>query len=477
MNWRESLPFTTGIESLRQLEMAARQSAPEVTETILYGGTGPTAEKYIPHFRKAGMPVVRLVGTRPQDNISPKILSECMEARYHQASGKNAVDIDLLADLHDQHPHAAIVFMTPQHLHAQTLLDIASLVAEQNIRVWIDKPLALDSDEGLLILNTIQKYPRLAHLVMSGGYTIDKGLPVLLARGAMDTSHPGTKYIQPMDDSTPSFESFLENRDQIFEQLGELENINFKFFERRPAVREIIPDRWHLAFFNNQKKGGMVGDLSEHTTELLIRQRLIDPFVTKMTGVYLRYNSFYDPQVSNPWQYPKGDETVLADIAGSVQLNTQESTGRNIPINLSWGKRGPTEVDDRKLEMQFTDGTMTMDYRSSTPDEKVPNRFTVDLADGTTYKYGLVADPYVLMLQRMKALWSGRMQGESGLLAQITHAGLQDDIYNMWMGRQNRVFRADAAHIGQPHQTDEFRAFQDTEQDKIEEYLRSLNKI
>jgi hypothetical protein len=472
----EDLEFITNIESLRQLEMAVRQPAPEVTETILYGGTGSTGNRYIEYFRRAGMPVVSLIGTRSWNDISSKTQSECAGATYHRASPNTPVDVDLVADLQDKHPRAAIVFMTPQHLHAETFVQIAPLVAERNIPVWIDKPLALDTDEGVMILNTIQKYPTLAHRIMSGGYTIEKGLALLLTTRAMDMSHPGKNYIQPLDDATPSFDSFLQNRDELLEQLGELTNISFRFLERRPAVREIIPDRAHLAFYSKDRKGGMVGDLSEHTTEALIRQRLIDPYMSKMTGVDLRYNSFYDPKVSIPWQYPKGDETVLADIEGSVDLRTLIND-RTIPIHLSWGKRGPTEVDDRKLVAQYSDGTMTMEYRSGTAEEKVPNRFSIDLSNGNSYKYGMFAEPYELMLHRFKSLWSGRMQGESGLLAQLTHAGLQDDIRNMWMGKPNRVFMTDAPKSRQSHQTDEYRAFQDEEQRKIEQYLRSLQKI
>jgi hypothetical protein len=216
----------------------------------------------------------------------------------------------------------------------------------------------------------------------------------------------------------------------------------------------------------------------EHASESLIRQGMIDAESSSICKAYLGYIPYgmnSSVCASMPWQYPKNGEKTLADIEGDVMFRTTIDN-QSVPVRLDWGKRGALGQDIRRLRVRYANGSMTMEYRSSS--HPMPNFLNIHINGQPDRNYFLDGDPYQLMLIRMKSLWSGSLQGEGGLSAQLVNAFLIEDLYNSWMGKPTKVFIMDsrAAQFpqGKDLQTLEFAKIQRKELEKIDRILNHV---
>lgn len=423
---RESV--VQSLQTLKKLELGPREVTRTPKSIILIGGAGVTAQKYAERIAGAGLTVDAIADFKPKSQVELKgFLSN---AEYLQLPDNySSLEIESLAE---RHPDAALVVMTPQDTHADILIKLAGLIEKRKLPTWIDKPLALSAQESLKVLDLLASHPRLAHLVVSGGYTIDKATPELLFYGVFDANYPFSDRIRPMDPQTPNFLDTYSNSEENRQKLGKLKNVRFLFIEGRHGTREVIGSygRPHLAVYPG---GGITGDLLEHLTDKLIRMDLLNT-EAQFVSAYLGYISPGSSETSVPWKQP--ENKGLAEIEGEVlMLNVQ-----GVPISLSYGKRGPEFLGDiRRSRLMFDNGTIETQYTTTVKGEF--NQLTIYKADGTVHRYFLEGDSYSMMLERYKLLWSGKLQGQSGLYSQLCNAFLIDDIYRFWNQQKPFLFK------------------------------------
>lgn len=428
--WRPELD--QNISEIQSLEEKQDLVVERPTHSILFGGGGQTAKKYGRYFAEAGMPPVAIIDIKKRETVeSTKIFPD---AEYFQVdAGVRTADVERIVD---RFPNAALVIITPQNTHADILMRFGKLIAKKKIPTIVEKPLAVNYEEASLLIRLIRLYPELARLVVSGSYTLDKAAPELLTLGVFDRSYPGLASIKPADDHTPDFHLVYPT---LKEQLGALKNVRSLFIEGREDTREMVGKygRTHLAIYPG---GGITADLLGHLTEKLFRMGILD-----LDSEILKSQMFYTPigpsKTPDAWQRLQveverqsgrnRDLKGVAETGGAITM-----FGKNgDPILLEYGKRGPVVVGDvRRSIITFEHGTLTTKYITNT--EGMSNIFTIQLGQGrdaTFYSYYLDADPYRLMLERFKALWTGRMRRGGEITAQLLNAFLMDDVlYNSY---------------------------------------------
>lgn len=414
---------------VKSLEESPRRKREAPDAVILLGGGGSTGKKYGPLFARAGLPVSAILDINPEERSISR--ASLPQAEYHQLSSDFSAEE--VGRALDRFPGAALVVMTPQETHADLLSKLAPLIAARGTSVWIDKPLAMSAKEAILVADLLNKYPDLAHNVLSGGYTLDKATPELALLGVLDVSHPLLNKIKPADENTPDFvETYLAgsfNR----AKLGKLLNVRFLFIEGREDIREVVGKygRTHLALYPG---GGMTGDLLEHLSDKLIREGILDFEDSEILSVYLGYTPMGLSRTSFPWQVPQ--DQGLAETEGEILMFGKDRT----PVILSYGKRGAQFLGDvRRSKLTFEHATLETQYLTTKTGQS--NVFVISNKGGPTHSYYIDEDPYVLMLNRFKALWSGDLQGEGGLYAQLVNAFLIEDVYRIWQKKDPVLFR------------------------------------
>ncbi len=231
-----------------------------------------------------------------------------------------------------------------------------------------------------------------------------------------------------MDKATPEL-ALLAGSKKDF--LGKLKNVQFLFMEGSRQFREVIGSygRPHLAFYPG---GGMLGDLLEHLTDKLIRTNIID-LNSEFLSVYLGYTSMGEADTSIPWQVP--ENKGLAEMEVELVIYGKDK----VPIFLNFGKRGAQFLGDiRRSKLVFENAVLETDYSDSGND--YTSFFSITTKDcKTTTELG--KDPYILMLERYKKLWSGQINGQGGIYAQLVNAVMIDDIYKIWKGDRPLIFQ------------------------------------
>ncbi len=413
--------------NIKSLEESQREKREAPDAVILLGGGGSTGKKYGPLFARAGLPVSVILDINSEESSVSR--ASLPQAEYHQISPDfSEEDLGLVFD---RFPKAALVVMTPQETHADILLKLAPLIATRGTPVWIDKPLAMSAQEAVSVSDVLERYPGLAQQVLSGGYTLDKATPELALLGAFGQNYPLVDKVKPADENSPDFAStYLV--DNAREELGKLRNVRFLFVEGREDIREVVGKygRTHLALYPG---GGMTGDLLEHLTEKLIREGVLD-LDAEFLSVYLGYTPMGLSRTSFPWQVPQ--DKGLAETEGEIILFGKD----HAPVLLSYGKRGAQFLGDvRRSKLTFEHATLETQYITTKSGKS--NIFVVSNEGGPTHRYFIDEDPYVLMLNRFKALWSGDLQGSGGLYSQLVNAFLIEDIYRIWQKRDPVLFR------------------------------------
>lgn len=416
------------LQTLKQLELNPREVTKAPKSIILIGGAGVTAQRYAERISKADLVVEAVADLKPADQV--ELRGPLAGAEYLQLTANySSKDIEKLTK---KYPDAALVAMTPQDTHTEILLKLAGLIERDSIPTWIDKPLAMSTAESIKVLRLLITHPRLAHLVVSGGYTIDKATPELIFYGVFDPNYPFSDRIKPLDSQTPDFLEAYGNTERNRQKMGSLKNVKFLFVEGRPATREIIGwvGRAHLAVFPG---GGITGDLLEHPTDKLFKMGILD-IDTKLLSVYLGYTSPGTANTSIPWEKPEG--RGLADIEGEIIMQNRDG----VPILLSYGKRGPEFLGDiRRSKLTFEHGIIETQYKTTDQGREF-NQFTVFNADGSRHNYLLDGDSYAMMLERYKLLWSGQLTGQSTLYSQLCNAFFIEDIFRVWDQQNSCLF-------------------------------------
>lgn len=375
-------------------------------------GGGITAATYGQKFQEADIPIKALLDTKPRENV--KALNALEDVEYYQLPSQYcAKDVE---EILARHPNSALVVMTPQHTHANILSNLGGMISQREILTWIDKPLVMTAKDVQMIIDLITKFPNLAHLLVSGGFTLDKATPELILMGNFSESYP-----YPIND-LPSVD-----------ELGSLRNVRFLFMEGSQKFREVVGSygRPHLAFYPG---GGMLGDLLEHLTDKLIRMDIID-LDSQPLSVYLGYTPIGESTTSFPWQVPQA--TGLAETEAELIIS-----GKNgVPIFLNFGKRLPEFLGDiRRSILDFENFRLKTDY-STSKDDYTASLLVVS-KDGQSSKHILKGDPYILMLKRYQMLWNGEINGEGGIYVQLVNALLIDGVYKAWKGEIPSIFRS-----------------------------------
>lgn len=419
-----------GLNQVRGLERSFRSPRTAPTETILIGGAGVTGRQYGSFFTQAGLPVCSVLDISPKNEAVS--LGALGDAEYNQLS--DPFDIQTVKVALRRHPGAAIYVMTPQGTHTQWLEALAPVILEHGTSLAMEKPLAMSVQDARNIINLINRHPELAHLAMAGSYTTFKAAALLGLFGAIDKNSPVLDDIKPLDDETPDFQTYLDGFDSA--QLGGLKDIRCLFMEGRKGTREVIGTygRTHLALYPG---GGMTGDLLEHPLDPLVRLGVIDPD-SQFSRVYLGYTPVGEAATSFPWQVP--DKQGLAEMEGELTFYGSS----NIPVLVTYGKRGPEFIGDvRRTRLIFSNGTtMEVGYVTSTGGRS--NIFTINHLGEKPHSYYLNQDPYVSMLQQYRGLWGGSLQGEGGLYIQLVNACMIGDIYSTWREQEPTLFQRSA---------------------------------
>ena len=427
----ERAELVRGLLEIKNFEERPREEREAPDRVILLGGGGVTGKRYGPLFAQAGMPVAGIIDVEPKEKTMS--LSVLPQAEYFQVT-PDFSDNEIEAVL-KKFPDAALVVMSPQGTHADFLLKLGSMLARRKTPVWIDKPLAVTEQQARDLISLIDQYPILSHRVLSGGYSLDKATPELILLGVFGEDYSVTDSIKPRDERTPDFKAEYADADGIRKNLGRLKNVRFLFFEGRTDIREIIGKygRTHLAFYPG---GGMTVDLLDHLTDKLFRSGILSPD-SELLSVYLGYIPIGLAKTSFPWQVPAG--RGLAEIEGKHIMFGRD----HVPVLLSYGKRGAEFLGDiRRSRLTFEHAVLETNYK--TDEQGQSNIFTVTYEDGRIHSYFIDQDPYNLMLQRYKGLWSGKLQGQGGLYAQLCTGILMGDIYRTWKKEEPHVFRQSA---------------------------------
>lgn len=445
----ERTELIQGLLRLKHLEESPREKRETPDKVILLGGGGVTGRRYGPRFAQAGMPVAAIIDIAPEEKVAS--LSVLPDAEYHQVPPNFSTDgIEAVLE---RFPDAALVVMTPQETHSNILLKLGPMLARRKTPVWIDKPLVITEQQAKDVINLVDQYPTLGHQVLSGGYSLDKATPELVLLGALGDDYPLIGSIKPTDGKTPDFKTAYANTDEVRKKLGRLKNVRSLFIEGRKDIREIIGKygRTHLAFYPD---GGITGDLLDHLTDKLFRLGILSPD-SELLSVYLGYTPIGSAKTSFPWQVP--EERGLADIEGEHIM-----FGKNgVPVLLNYGKRGPEFLGDTRVsKLTFEHAVLETDYK--TAEQGQSNIFTIKYEDGTTHSYFIDQDPYALMLQRYKGLWSGNLQGQGGLYAQLCTGILIEDLYRVWKKQEPHIF----------HQSAKARKFRAHKHDVSDDYQK-----
>lgn len=425
----ERTELIRGLLRIKNLEERPRERREAPNKVILLGGGGVTGKRYGPIFADASMPVAAVVDIKPEEEAIS--LSALPQAEYHQLTPDfSANDIEAILK---KFPDAALVDMTPQENHSNHLLRLGPMLARRGTPVWIDKPLVVSEQQARDVISLVDQYPTLGHQILSGGYALDKATPEMILLGSFGDDYPFIGSIKPTDEQTPDFKATYADSDEIRKNLGRLENVRFLFIEGRTDIREIIGKygRTHLAFYPG---GGMTGDMLDHLTDKLFRCGILSPD-SELLSTYLGYTPIGGTaKTSFPWQVPK--ERGLAEIEGEHIMFGRD----RVPVLLNYGKRGAEFLGDiRRSKLTFEHAVLETNYR--TAEQGQSNIFTIRYEDGTIHSYFIDQDPYVLMLQRYKELWSGKLQGQGGLYAQLCTGILIEDLYRVWKEQEPHVFR------------------------------------
>src|SRR5205085_3725161 len=133
----------------------------------------------------------------------------------------------------EKNPNAGVVIMTQQGMHLQHLAEIADILIEKHIPIWIDKPLVISAEQVVKAVELFEKYPNLIEHIYSGSYTRFKALPLFITTGEYVTSDEDIlKTIVKSDEKTRDFREYMD-AEKNKETIGKLKKVNFALIEGR----------------------------------------------------------------------------------------------------------------------------------------------------------------------------------------------------------------------------------------------------
>lgn len=403
------------------------------SSAVLIGGGGYSGSKYRRLYKEAGIPVSSVVDTAPK----PQTFSQDLpNAKYLQITDQNPLERRLEEAL-DGFPQAAVFITTPQGTHVPILSQVAPVLYERRIPVRIEKPLAASLGELQNFLELVDDPNKRGFLnqMVAGGYTLDKATPELIALGAFPADDDLLRHIKPIDPATPNFAETYGDADKNKREFGKLKKIGFHFNEGREDIRDVVGKKYgnriHLAVYPG---GGISADLIDHVVDKLVVLGYITP-ESRFSSVYVGYTPIGSAETSFPWPIP--ERGGLAETEAGVSMKTD-----NVPLVLSWGKRGPEFLGDkRKSTLYFENATLATIYGTNNLGQS--NIFIVKTSDGQEHSYYVDVDPWILMLQRFNRVWKNSPGSVRGIYPQVLSSLLQEDIFNIWSHKPPIFFTAD----------------------------------
>lgn len=400
------------------------------SSAILIGGAGYAGQKYGHLYREAGIPVLSVIDTVPESQAFS------LDAKYLQITDQNPLE-RCVEEALDDFPQAAVFIATPQGTHVPILSQLASILYERRVPVRIEKPLATSLGELQSFLELIRDPNRGGFLnqMVTGGYTLDKATPELVALGAFPADDDLLQHIKPIDSTMPDFSKTYGDAAKNKREFGELKKIGFHFIEGREDIRDVVGEKYgkrtYLAFYPG---GGISADLIDHVVDKLVLLGYVTP-ESKFLSCYVGYTPMGLSESSFPWPIPKKEGLAETDVAISMK------TG-DVPLVLSWGKRGPQALGDRRRSsLYFENATLTTTYETN--DNKQSNILNIKTNDGQENAYYLNVDPWVLMLKRFCGIWSNKIKSSKGIYPQTLSVLLQEDIFALWKHESPLFFSTD----------------------------------
>lgn len=404
------------------------------SSAILIGGGGFTGQTYGPLYEQAGIPVSSIIDITPETDTD--VRKKLPNAKYLEITAQNPLEKRLEEALNN-FPGAAVFITTPQGAHVSILNQIAPILYERQVPVRIEKPLAISIGELQEFFGIINDPNRRGFLnqIVAGGFTLDKATPELIALGAFPANENLLNTIKPTSPEMPDFKETYGDSEKNKRRFGRLKQVGFHFIEGREDIRDVIGERYdnrtYLAVYPG---GGISADLIDHVVDKLVVLGYLTP-ESKLFSCYVGYTPIGLSETSFPWPIP--EKEGLAETEVEVAMKTGD-----VPLILSWGKRGPQSLDDkRKSSLYFENATLTTTYETNSQGQS--NIFTVKTNDGQEHSYYLDANPWVLMLQRFLGVWNNSLKSSRGIYPQALSSLLQEDIFNLWKHEPSIFFTAD----------------------------------
>lgn len=403
------------------------------SSAILIGGGGYSGQRYGHLYEEAGIPVLSVIDTASKSQTFSK---EAPNTKYLQITDQNPLERCLEKAL-DDFPQAAVFITTPQGTHVPILSQVAPILYERQVPVRIEKPLAVSSEELQNFFELVNDPNRKGFLnqMVAGGYTLDKATPELVALGVFPADDYLLRHIKPIDPGMPDFAETYGNVAENKRKFGVLKKVGFHFIEGREDIRDVVGEKYgnrtHLAFYPG---GGISADLIDHVVDKLVLLGYITP-ESKFFSSYIGYTPIGLSETSFPWHIPEKEGLTETEVTISMK------TG-DVPLVLSWGKRGPLPLGDRrKSSLYFENATLTTIYETNNRGQS--NILNIKTTDGQEHAYYPDIDPWVLMLKRFVGIWANTIKSSRGIYPQILSALLQEDIFTLWKHDAPQFFATD----------------------------------
>lgn len=408
------------------------------TSAILIGGGGHMVKRYGSLFEQAGLPVSAIIDLKPQEETLSN--ASLPDIKYLQITDVSPLEKQVEKAL-DEFPQAAVFITTPQGTHIEILDHISSLLYDRKSPIRIEKPLATSLSEldVFLALTTDPAKKDFVKQMVAGGYTLDKATPELITLGVFPTTESVLRHIKPINSTSPDFLTTYTDPSVNMKRFGKLKHIGFYFHEGRSDIRDVVGrkfgERTYLAVYPG---GGMISDLTDHISDKLATLKFLTPD-SRFFTTYIGYVPMGAAEASFPWPVPQNEGLAEFEVATTLK------TG-DIPVVLSWGKRGPEFLGDkRKSTLYFENATVSTDY--STNERGQANISSVTTSDDQKHSYYLDVNPWILMLERFKGVWNNSLPGGiRGIYPQVLSTIFQEDILNIWKHNPTAFFQIDPRH-------------------------------